>query len=192
MRLSARNTALACASLTLVSTLGWWALDVERSLAKPPLRKPLQVEAAPAPLPPNGEGELLDGGVQSSTTATITIWTVPYTTATVFWGKKLLGKIVPGKPLVVQRPRDSGPLDLMVRAGGYLSVQTRAHTFNDSRLVVKLTRPDKKNELVGYRIPLDGGLEGGVPDGGVARDAMLPGFPTSPSSFQPSVPPSTF
>jgi hypothetical protein len=191
MRFSPRITALGCASLALVTSLGWWALDMERSLAKPPLPKPLQLET-PAP-PPTGE-EVLDGGVQSSTTATITIWTVPYTSAVVYWGKKVLGKIAPGRPLVVVRPRDSGPLDLMVRAGGYMPVQTRAHTFNDSRLVVKLTRPDKKNELLGYRIPLDGGLPDGAIEGGVMNDAMLPAFPPAPAPLpQPApAPPSMF
>jgi hypothetical protein len=191
MRFSPRITALGCASLALVTSLGWWALDMERSLAKPPLPKPLQLET-PAP-PPAGE-EVLDGGVQSSTTATITIWTVPYTSAVVYWGKKVLGKIAPGRPLVVVRPRDSGPLDLMVRAGGYMPVQTRAHTFNDSRLVVKLTRPDKKNELLGYRIPLDGGLPDGAIEGGVMNDAMLPAFPPAPAPWpQPApAPPSMF
>src|SRR5262245_687974 len=33
--------------------------------------------------------------------------------ATVTWGKKKLGMIGPRQPLVVQRPRDSGPLDVM-------------------------------------------------------------------------------
>lgn len=184
MRFSPRKIALGCASFALITALGWWALEAERGLAKPPLRRPLQVQT---PTPGAGE-ELLDGGTQSETTATITIWTVPYTTANVYWGKKLLGKIVPGRPLVVQRPRDSGPLDLMVRAGGYLPVQTRAHTFNDSRVVVKLTRPDKKNELLGYRIPLDAGVLDGSVEGGVMYDAMPPVFPPAPAPMPQPVP----
>lgn len=185
MRITPGITALGCASLALATTLSWFALGSERSMAKPPLRKPLQVETAA--LPPVSE-EIMDAGVQSATTATITLWTVPYTTASVFWGKKLMGKTVPGKPLVIVRPRDSGPLDLMVRAGGYLSVQTRAHTFNDSKVVVKLTKPDKKSELLGYRIPLDGGLEGGVPDGGVRFDGGFPGMPPAPAPMPPAAP----
>jgi hypothetical protein len=111
----------------------------------------------------------LDAGVQPiSDKATIVFITVPNVTATVTWGRKLLGKITPGNPLVVVRPRDSGPLDVMVRAPGYLGVQTRAHTFSDSRILVKLTPPEKKNELLGYRIPIEAGLEGGVPgEGGI-------------------------
>ncbi len=46
--------------------------------------------------------------------------------ATVFWGKKKLGVIAQHAPLIVQRPRDSGPLDVVVRADGCVPVQTRA------------------------------------------------------------------
>jgi hypothetical protein len=103
---------------------------------------------------------------EDPTHATIVFITSPNVTATVTWGKKLLGKILPGKPLVVVRPRDSGPLDVMVRAAGYLAVQTRAHTFSNSRVLVKLTTPEKKSELLGYRIPLEAGVDGG--DGSVS------------------------
>jgi hypothetical protein len=90
--------------------------------------------------------------------------------ATVFWGKKRLGVIAPRQPLVVKRPRDSGPLDVIVRAEGCLPVQTRAYTFADTKLAVKVTPHDQKNTLLGYReeLPPDGGvLPGDNPDGGV-------------------------
>jgi hypothetical protein len=60
-------------------------------------------------------------------------------------------------------------------------VQTRAHTFSDTRVMVKLTRPDKKNELLGYKLPIDAGPEGGIGyEGGVGYDAGLPGMPPAP------------
>ncbi len=71
--------------------------------------------------------------------------------ATVFWGKKKLGAIGPHAPLIVQRPRDSGPLDVVVRADGCVPVQTRAYTFEDSKVAVKVTPNDEKNTLLGYR-----------------------------------------
>src|SRR6185312_3734648 len=49
--------------------------------------------------------------------------------AMVFWGKKRLGIIAPHAPLVVTRPRDSGPLDVVVKSDGFVTVQTRAYTF---------------------------------------------------------------
>src|SRR5690606_32740028 len=96
---------------------------------------------------------------QSPTTATIVITTTPAAQAFVSWGRQRLGRILPRKPLVVVRPRDSGPLDLMVRANGYLPVQTRAHTFSDHKLLVKLTPVENKSELLGYRAPLDAGVD---------------------------------
>jgi hypothetical protein len=91
------------------------------------------------------------------TTATIVFSTFPSVTAAVTWGKTLLGIIPHDQYLIVVRPRDSGPLDVVVRARGYLPVQTRAYTFSDQKLVVKLTPLSNKNELLGYRVPLDAG-----------------------------------
>ena len=91
--------------------------------------------------------------------------------ATVQWGKKRLGVIGPQAPLIVQRPRDSGPLDVVVRAEGCLPVQTRAYTFEDSKVSVKVTPNDQKNTLLGYREELpetDGGVPpSSTPDAGV-------------------------
>jgi len=50
------------------------------------------------------------------------------------WGNKNLGMIPVPRPLVVVRPRDSGPLDLVIRAIGFLPVHTRALYFSDSRV----------------------------------------------------------
>jgi hypothetical protein len=89
--------------------------------------------------------------------------------AMVFWGKKRLGIIAPHAPVVVTRPRDSGPLDVIVKADGFVTVQTRAYTFADSKVSVKLTKLEEKNTLLGYReeLPPDGGAPPGGPDGGM-------------------------
>ena len=91
--------------------------------------------------------------------------------ATVTWGKKKLGLIGPHAPLIVQRPRDSGPLDVVVRADGCVPVQTRAYTFEDSKVAVKLTPNEQKNTLLGFReeVSPDGGVAvpSSNPDGGV-------------------------
>jgi hypothetical protein len=124
------------------------------------------------------------------TKATIIFQTFPPAHATVHWGNTRLGRIKPQRPLVVVRPRDSGPLDVVIRAPGFLPVQTRAHTFGDTRLSVKLTRVDQKATLFGYRAPLDDAgvpLVPLVPDGGVP-DA-LSGMPSSLT--QPSIAPAT-
>lgn len=91
-------------------------------------------------------------------------------------GKKLLGQIKgPKKPLIIERARDSGPMDLTIRAPGYLPVHTRAYTFNDNKLWVKLTPVEERKTLFGYReeLPPDGGapVAGGSPDAGTVTPA---------------------
>jgi len=111
--------------------------------------------AAPAPLP---------------AAVKITITAAPVQKRVlVFWGKRRLGLIAPHQPLVLQRPRDSGPLDLVIQCEGFVPVQTRAYTFGDKKLIVKLTPLDQKNTLLGYReevpppAPPPTGGDGGVP-----------------------------
>ena len=97
----------------------------------------------------------------------ITLQTVPPRKAVVKWGNKALGVIPVPRPLVVVRPRDSGPLDLVVRAAGFLPVHTRAYTFSDSRVAIKLTPVSEKNTLFGYRAEV-------LPDAGASPDAGAP------------------
>jgi hypothetical protein len=102
-------------------------------------------------------------------TVRITIQTVPSRKAMVKWGKKKLGVIPAPKPLILERPRDSGPMDIVLRVPGYLPVHTRATTFSDIRLMVKLTPETEKHTLFGYRnepVNPDGGTNGS-PDGGI-------------------------
>ncbi len=112
--------------------------------------------AAQTPPAPEREGE--------SATVKLTFQTVPPVKAEVWWGKKKLGLIVDRRrPLIIERPRDSGPLDVTVKAEGFLPVHTRAYTFDDYRVSVKLTAANEKHTLFGYRTPL--------PDAGAPSDA---------------------
>jgi hypothetical protein len=112
----------------------------------------------------------------------ITIQTLPPRKAMVKWGRKSLGVIPVPHPLVVERPRDSGPLDLVLRAPGYLPVHTRAYTFTDSRVAVKLTPPEEKNKLFGYREEPAPNPDAGVPP------APSPATPASPLPAAPAAP----
>ncbi|HEY6881254.1 MAG TPA: hypothetical protein VI299_24680 [Polyangiales bacterium] len=115
------------------------------------------------------------------TTATVTFTVSPNVMATVTWGKKRLGIIKPGAPLYVVRPRDSGPLDVIVKADGYLPVQTRAYTFNDQKMLVKLTKPEESNTLLGYRVPIEAGIPVGLEgDAGAPIAPVVPAAPVAP------------
>jgi hypothetical protein len=111
-----------------------------------------------------GEAQTAAPATETETdSVTITFQTVPPVTAQVWWGRKRLGVIKARRTLVIERPRDSGPLDVTVQAIGFLPVHTRAYTFNNYRLSVKLTPEAEKQTLFGYRTP--------VPDAGAGPDA---------------------
>lgn len=111
--------------------------------------------APPAPAPP--------------VNVRLSLRTSPATHARVTWGKKLLGET----PLAIERPKDSGPLDLVVRAGGFLPVHTRLYTHKNDSLTVELTRPADKTKILGAKIELPPEEEMTAPslDGGVTAQA---------------------
>jgi hypothetical protein len=108
---------------------------------------------------------------EESKTVTITITVLPYRRATVLWGKRVMGVVPPREALVLQRPRDSGPLDLTIKADGCMAVHTRAYTFNDSQLSVRVMTYEQRTTLLGYKQEV-------VPDAGLAQPAAeLPSAP---------------
>ncbi len=167
MARSARTFRFACmcSAALLTGLVAWPGLRAQtaapQATTPPPTTPPAgATPAAPAtaaaPQPP-------------SPNVQIVFVTVPPANATVTWGKTRLGRTAPGRALVVTRPRDSGPLDVVVRAPGFLPVHTRAHTFGDHRVSVKLTRVEDKATLLGYRAPLDAGVPLD-PDAGVLTE----------------------
>jgi hypothetical protein len=188
-RFFARAFRLAVVMLAGAVMLGAWRL----SLAQPSGKPAPQSAAAPKSAAATGTAAAAAQPAAPAVAAApvgnmvrITFITVPAKPATVSWGRKRLGVIGPHQPLVVTRPRDSGPLDVVIRSAGYLNVQTRAYTFADSKIAVKLTPPDQKKTLLGYReapppepdagaapaapqAPAGPVANGATPDGGVVR-----------------------
>ena len=66
--------------------------------------------------------------------------------AHVFWGRKDLGVA----PLELQRPRGSGPLDLLIVADGALPLHARVFTDRDDTLAVRLYGEADAPGLLGY------------------------------------------
>jgi hypothetical protein len=67
--------------------------------------------------------------------------------AHVIWGRKDFGVA----PLEIERPRYSGPLDLVVVTPGYLPLHARAFTDRDDVLSLHLYSPAEAPQLLGYR-----------------------------------------
>lgn len=84
---------------------------------------------------------------QRPTHVKLSFSTRPSSGARVYYGTKLLGTT----PFSVQWKHDSGPVDVVVRAPGYLPVNTRAYTFRDDDIAVELTRPADASKLLGYK-----------------------------------------
>ena len=103
------------------------------------------------------------------------------------WGKKRLGFIDGArKPFILERARDSGPIDVTIKAEGFITVNTRAYTFDDNKVFVKMTPVEEKHTLLGYRVQLpDGGADGGVPDGGGMPGVVAGQFDARPPPIPP-------
>jgi hypothetical protein len=87
-----------------------------------------------------------------SETVTLTLSINPPVKAVVMWGSKQLARIAPDNPTVeVQRPRSSGPLDLDIRAEGFLPHHTRLYTDRNDKVNVRLVRETEAPSLLGYR-----------------------------------------
>jgi hypothetical protein len=123
---------------------------------------PQQVEAPPASPPPApklaapepsvADEDLVEEAPEANPTSeTVTIKLVADQSrkARVFWGRKDLGLA----PLEVQRPRGSGPLDLVVIAPGALPLHTRVFTDRDDKLALRLYSDGEAPNLLGYRPP---------------------------------------
>ena len=139
----------------------------------PAVPTPPPVAPSPAPVPPTSVAALAsarlspDAGAPPSPNVKLVVRTFPAKKGVVLWGSKRLGFVDRNMPLVIERPRDSGPLDLVIRVTDYVPVHTRAYTFSDANIDVKITPLDKKDTIYGYKEPLP-------PDAGVP----FPGEPT--------------
>lgn len=102
---------------------------------------------APPPLP--DDLEPAPAAAASADTVKIKLVAEPRRQARVYWGRKDLGLA----PLEIERPRGSGPLDLLVLAPGFLPLHTRAFTDRDDTLTLRLYSERDASSLPGYRRP---------------------------------------
>ncbi|HVU50815.1 MAG TPA: hypothetical protein VHL80_09020, partial [Polyangia bacterium] len=116
--------------------------------------------APPTPAPPAGaaatvapaDDQLVEEPPEenpTSETVTIKLVVDPQRKARVAWGRKDLGFA----PLELQRPRDSGPLDLLVTAPGALPLHTRVYTDRDDKLALRLYAESEAPSMLGYHAP---------------------------------------
>lgn len=71
--------------------------------------------------------------------------------ANVYYGKKLLGS----SPVTIRRRKDSGPVDVIFKAAGYLRMASRAYSWSDDTVHVRLTPISQAHTLFGYKKPVE-------------------------------------
>ena len=87
--------------------------------------------------------------------------------------RRINAKIIHGKdtfgiaPFVMELPKDSGFRDVRVVADGYITLNTRFHTFKNHKRVFKMVKTEDAHTMLGYKhLPPDAAVE--VLDAGVA------------------------
>jgi hypothetical protein len=87
-----------------------------------------------------------------SETVKLKLIITPQAKGTVHWGRKKLADLQPGKMTVeADRPRNTGPLDLVIRADGFLPYHVRLFTDHDDKLSVHLVRTEQASGVFGFR-----------------------------------------
>jgi hypothetical protein len=123
------------------------------SAAKP--RAPILPDAAP----PQGEAELPleeQEANPDSETVTLRLSISPPARGEVLWGQRRMGRFSPAAmDLEFTRPRGSGPLDLELRAEGFLIHHTRLFADRNDKTTVRLYRAEDAVGLLGYQPPPD-------------------------------------
>lgn len=132
---------------------------------------------------------------KTPTTVKLIVNTSPRKRAWVYYGKKKLGLT----PFELELPYDSGPRDVVVKAKGFIPVNTRFYTLKDEKVIVSLTREEDAHLLFGYReeIPPDAGVSG-APDAGAPAPTVTPSgslatppAPATPTGAAPAGAPTT-
>jgi hypothetical protein len=147
----------------------------------PPAPPPPAVAPAPPPVVPPAaaatvappEEDLVEEAPETNPTSekvTIKLVAEPSRKARVFWGRKDLGLA----PLEIERPRGTGPLDLLVVAPGALPLHTRVYTDRDDKLALRLYGESEGPSLLGYHAPVEPKPGGKAPGGAAAKRNPAP------------------
>ena len=80
-------------------------------------------------------------------TVNLAIYTEPRVYARVYHGKEYLGNT----PLKLVWAKDTGPIDVVLRAKGYLEINTRLYTYRNDKITVKMRKVEEANQLFGFK-----------------------------------------
>ena len=134
----------APASPEINSDESTWSIGINSAHAKPSSKGKKKRKKKSYDKRQRAAKRLLEAGHPS---VTITLKTDPRVRARVYHGKEVLGTT----PLTLTWPKDTGPIDISLRASGYLRVNSRLYTHRDDRVTVKMFKEDQAHLLFGYR-----------------------------------------
>ena len=103
--------------------------------------------------------KLLDAG---SSSVQITLKTKPRVRAVVYHGKEELGVT----PLQLTWAKDTGPIDIKLKAAGYLTVNSRLYTHRNDHVTVNMFKTDEAHLLFGYKKKVKSKTEESLTEGG--------------------------
>jgi hypothetical protein len=87
-----------------------------------------------------------------SETVTLKLSVTPQVKALVTWGAKQIAHLAPGSmDTEISRPRGSGPVDLEIKAEGFMPYHTRLYADRSDKVSVRLYRVEEAPGLLGYK-----------------------------------------
>ena len=91
-----------------------------------------------------------------SETVNLRLTVTPQVKALVTWGAKQVAHLAPGSmDSEISRPRGSGPVDLEIKAEGFIPYHTRLYADRNDKISVRLYRPEEAPGLFGYKRPVE-------------------------------------
>ncbi len=154
-----RSTHAPSTTASAAAPVAQEATAVAAVVSQPPVSQPpaRQPESAPSARRPPAPEELQSEEREANPTSenvTLILNITPPVKAVVMWGAKPMAKVSPDKSSIeLQRPRGSGPLDLEIRADGFLPHHTRLYSDRNDKVNVRLVREADAPGLFGYRSP---------------------------------------
>ena len=87
-----------------------------------------------------------------SETVTLRLSVTPQVKGLVMWGGKQVAKLGPGSmEAEIVRPRGSGPVDLEIKADGYMPYHTRLYSDRNEKVGARLYRSEEAPGMFGYK-----------------------------------------
>ena len=87
-----------------------------------------------------------------SETVNLKLTVTPQVKALVTWGAKQVAHLAPGSmDTEISRPRGSGPVDLEIKAEGFMPYHTRLYADRNDKINVRLYRLEEAPGLLGYK-----------------------------------------